>query len=56
MAYFVSSAESKPDVKLRQRQICAKARAHEHEYPIQFMAALANTMQLIAEVRNSTLS
>jgi hypothetical protein len=52
MAYFVTGAASKPEVKRPQRQIYGKSKAHEHEYPIQFMTALANTMQRIAEACN----
>lgn len=46
MTYFI--AASKPEIQLQ--QCWGKAKTHEHEYPVQFMAALANTMQRIAEV------
>lgn len=46
MAYFTTS--SKPE--LQPQQCLGKAKALEHEYPIQFITALANSMQRIAEV------
>ena len=46
MAYFTTS--SKPE--LQPQQCLGKAKALEHEYPIQFMTALANSMQRIVEV------
>lgn len=45
MAYFV--AASKPESQPQQSYGTAKSL--EHEYPIQFMAALANSLQRIAE-------
>lgn len=48
VTYFIAATGSKPESKACPE--AAKARIHEHEFPVQFMVALANTTQDIARV------